>query len=71
MKGRFGDYRAICDLSGWKCWRSEMRYRWDGLLVYKKFWTPYPEYLIPPKVDENTATPDARPEQPIIVDNNS
>jgi glycosyltransferase involved in cell wall biosynthesis len=48
-----------------------MRYRWDGLLVYKKFWTPYPEYLIPPKVYENTATPDARPEQPIIVDNNS
>ena len=62
-----GDYRAICDLSGRKCWRSEMLIRWDGFLVHKDYWTPYPAYLNPLNLNENIAVTDPRPPQPSPV----
>lgn len=56
------DYRAICDVSGFKCWRSQMRKRWDGLLVRKDFWEPrQPQDFIEPRREEQYI-PDSRPD---------
>lgn len=40
MKGdeqRIGDYRIICDFSGFKCWASETVKTWDGFRVHRRF----------------------------------
>lgn len=34
---RIGDYRVICDLSGFKCWASETVVQWNGLRVLRRF----------------------------------
>ena len=34
---RIGDYRVICDLSGWKVWNSDCVVQWNGLKVYRRF----------------------------------
>jgi hypothetical protein len=32
-----GDYRVICDRSGFKCWASETVVEWNGLRVLRRF----------------------------------
>ncbi len=57
-----GDYRVICDRSGFKVWASECVMEWNGLYVLKRFWDPKPEYLQVPNVQENLSVPIARTE---------
>jgi hypothetical protein len=57
-----GDYRVICDRSGFKVWASECIMEWNGLYVLKRFWDPKPEYLQVPNVQENLSVPIARTE---------
>jgi hypothetical protein len=38
--GKSFDYRAICDVCGFKKWSYELRQRWDGLMVCKEDWEP-------------------------------
>lgn len=54
---RSGDYKVQCDVSGFLVNASDCRKQWDGLFVYKDFWstrqpqdllTTYPERLAPP-----------------------
>ncbi len=35
-----GDWNAICDVCGWKYKASDLRKRWDGLMVCEKDWEP-------------------------------
>jgi len=35
-----GDFKVTCPISGGVFLRSEMRMRWDGLLVHKSEWNP-------------------------------
>ena len=35
-----GDFKVTCPISGGVYLRSEMRMRWDGLLVHKSEWNP-------------------------------
>jgi len=35
-----GDHNVICDISGFKCKRSECRKTWDGFIVRADFWEP-------------------------------
>lgn len=34
---RPGDFRVICDLSGFKCWASDTVIQWNGLRVLRRF----------------------------------
>lgn len=34
---RIGDFRVICDYSGFKCWASETAMTWDGYRVHRRF----------------------------------
>lgn len=34
---RVGDYRVICDFSGFKCWASETVQTWNNLRVHRRF----------------------------------
>lgn len=34
---RIGDWRVICDASGFKCWASETALTWDGKRVLRRF----------------------------------
>lgn len=62
-KSRIGDYRVICDRSGFKFWASECRMTWDGLFVHKKYWEPrHPQDFVRGTRDEQKV-PIARPEQ--------
>lgn len=38
--GKSFDYRAICDVCGFKKWSYELRKRWDGLMVCEADWEP-------------------------------
>lgn len=56
------DYNVVCDYSGFEFKRSECRYTWDGLLVYKKYWEPrHPQDYVKSRGDKQTV-PDSRPE---------
>jgi hypothetical protein len=68
MSRRF-DYRFIDDVTGFKRWRSQGTYRWDGCLVQNdrsKGLDPYPLYLIPPNSTDQIAVPDSRPDAPAV-----
>lgn len=34
---RVGDFRRICDFSGFKVWNSECVRTWNGLVVHRRF----------------------------------
>lgn len=34
---RPGDFRVVCDLSGFKCWASETVMTWNHLRVHRRF----------------------------------
>lgn len=62
---RIGDYRVICDFSGFKVWASETVKTWDGYRVHHRFVgeeaTRHPQDFVRGRA-ERTAVPDARPE---------
>ncbi len=58
-----GDYRVICDYSGFKVWRSQCRLTWDGYLVKSEFWEPRQPQDFVRGVKDDQTVPIARPEQ--------
>lgn len=59
---RINDSRAICDASGFLCWRSELVRQWDGAMVLPRFLMERnPQDLIKVK-KESPAVRDPRPE---------
>lgn len=57
-----GQWRALCDVCGFKYWSGEMRKRWDGLMVCPKdFELDHPQKYIKVQ-EESQGTPWARPE---------
>ena len=69
-KVRLGDSLAICERTGQKCWRSDMRYEWDGRLVRKDVWEKKQ-----PQIDlrgrrDDIALDDPRPRQTDVFNTN-
>lgn len=59
---RPGDYRVICDRSGFKCWASDTVIEWNGLRVLRRFSEArHPQDLIT-SIPDNGAVKNARPE---------
>ena len=57
-----GDHNCICDVCGFKFKRSQLRMRWDRLLVCQADWEPrQPQDFVRP-VRDSQRVPDARPE---------
>lgn len=60
-----GDYRVICDFSGFKAWASECVKTWDGCFVLRRFagseTRRHPQEYVRGRA-ENTSVPIARPE---------
>jgi len=56
------DYRVICDRTGFKKWRSECRYEWNGKLVWNKVWRRRQPQDTPIVYPPAQPIPDARPE---------
>jgi hypothetical protein len=61
---KLGEWNAICKVCGFKFKSSEMRKRWDGLMVCKEdYETRNPQdFIRAPK--EDTSVPWTRPEKP-------
>lgn len=58
-----GDWNAICDTCGFKFKASQLKKRWDGLMVCAADWEPrHPQDLIKAPT-EKTAVPWSRPER--------
>ena len=56
-----GDYLCVCDRTGMVRYRSECRYEWNGLLVWKKAWEErHPQDFVY-SVADGQGVPDARP----------
>ena len=48
-----GDHNVICDWSGFKLKRSEVKMTWDGLMVRDKDWEPrHPQDFVRGKRDK-------------------
>jgi len=60
---------VICDTTGFKRKRSQVKYQWNGTLVIPEAWDPKPLYLIPPNVRDNVSVPDSRPDVPAVFIN--
>jgi len=61
-----GDHLAACDVCGFTFYRSELRRRWDNMLVCDKdFERRHPQDFVRGTRD-NQAVLDARPQQPDI-----
>ena len=57
-----GQWNALCDVCGMKFKSTELRARWDGLMVCEQDWeTRHPQELIRPIQDQNKL-PWTRPE---------
>ena len=57
-----GDWNAICDVCGFKFKASQLKKRWDGLMVCDGDWEQrHPQELIRP-IAESPALPWTRPE---------
>lgn len=57
-----GDWDAICDECGMKFKASELRKRWDGLMVDSRCWEPrQPQDFVKARLDKQ-AVPWSRPE---------
>jgi len=58
MSFKSGDFYVTCPITGFQHYRSEMKMRWDGVLVHKDQWNPeQPQDKIrirPEKVPHNT-----------------
>lgn len=63
MPYKSGDYKVVCDYSGFECLRSECRMTWDNKLVRADFWEArHPLDLIRARADRQVV-PDPRPVQ--------
>lgn len=61
---RPGDYRVVCDRSGFNCWASETVIEWNGLRVLERFSEQrHPQDFIK-AVPDNQTVPNPRPVQP-------
>ena len=59
-----GSHNVTCDRTGRVYKRSDMRYEWNGLLVYKGVWeAKHPQLDLKPK-EESIAVNDVRSEGP-------
>ena len=59
---KHGDYLVQCDVCGFIYYRSEVSFRWDGLLVCKKDWEPqHPQEFVEGRRDD-LSVPNPRPE---------
>ncbi len=59
-----GDYNAICQMCGFKYKASELRKRWDGVMVCKKDYEPrHPQDFIR-AIPEQAQLPFTSPEPP-------
>lgn len=62
---RVGDYRVVCDFSGFQAWRSECVKTWQGYIVHRRFVGSevirHPQDLVR-VVPDDGRVPDARPE---------
>lgn len=61
---KLGDWNAICDGCGFKFKASQLRKRWDGMMMCEDDWemrNPL-DFLRPP--NEHISTPWSRPEPP-------
>lgn len=65
MAGEPGDYRVICDASGFMCWASETAMTWDRRRVLRRFLgqeaSRHPQELVK-GVRDNQSVPNPRPE---------
>lgn len=59
---RSGDFRVICDVSGFKCWASETVIQWNNLRVLRRFADVRNPQDYPVTIREQVGVPDARPE---------
>lgn len=66
MASRLGDYRVICDRSGFKCWASETVIQWDGLRVVARFADVRNPQDFLKAMPEGPGPKDARPEAPDV-----
>lgn len=62
-EARLGDFRVVCDLSGFKCWASDTILQWNGLRVLRRFADERNPQDFPARISENTAVRDPRPER--------
>ena len=61
---RPGDYRVVCDRSGFDCWASETVIEWNGLRVLARFSEQrHPQDFVR-AVPDNQTVPNPRPVQP-------
>lgn len=59
---RIGDYRVICEASGFKVWKSDTVRQWDGFMVDRRFVDKRnPQDLLKAKPD-NPGVREPRPE---------
>src|SRR5258706_8408125 len=59
---RSGKYNTICDVCGFKFKDTDLRKRWDGLMVCERDWEQrHPQELLRP-VPDQTKLPWTRPE---------
>ena len=69
-----GDWKAICDVCGRQFLASELKKRWDGLMVCNTDWEPrHPQDFVRARIDHQ-AVPFSRPEpadQFITIGNSS
>lgn len=61
-----GNHLAVCDVCGFTVYRSDLRQRWDGMLVCTKDWEPRNAQDFVRGVQDNQAVHDARPRQPDV-----
>jgi hypothetical protein len=60
-----GDWRVVCDASGFDCWASETVLQWNGLRVLHRFAEQrHPQDMLK-AVPDRQAVPWTRPVQPI------
>lgn len=66
---RIGDWRFICDFSGFEGWASESALTWDGKRVLRRFLgeeaNRHPQDLVR-GVPDDAGVPWARPERPDV-----
>jgi hypothetical protein len=56
-------WRAVCDVCGFEFYNTELKKRWDNLMVCSKDWEPrHPMDLIKVKKEESQNLPWTRPE---------
>lgn len=59
---RPGDYRVICDASGFKVWASETVIQWDNARVLRRFAEPRQPQDFVRGVKDDQRVPNPRPE---------